>query len=116
MLSLIHFSWELGSEDYLCEDYSFPDQAVADFEQGLVSILTDSTEMPELHTSLDEPDVITSLSSELLHLVIALSHTSKPELAASIRSNKLWFQARALLQPASLATKMSTSKLIHAFS
>ena len=43
-----------------CEDYSFLDQAVADFEQGLDSILTDSTMIPELDTSLDEPDAITS--------------------------------------------------------
>ena len=35
--SLTHLPLELG-----CEDYSFLKQAVADFEQGLVSILTDS--------------------------------------------------------------------------
>ena len=35
--SLTHFPLELG-----CEDYSFLDQAVADFEQVLDSILTDS--------------------------------------------------------------------------
>ena len=37
MSSLTHFSLEPG-----CEDYSFLDQAVADFEQGLDSILTAS--------------------------------------------------------------------------
>ena len=52
---LTHFPLELG-----CEDYSFLDQAVADFGQGLDSILTDSIETPELDTSLDEPDAITS--------------------------------------------------------
>ena len=35
--SLTHFPLEPG-----CEDYAFLDQAVADFEQGLDSILTDS--------------------------------------------------------------------------
>ena len=53
--SLTHFPLELG-----CEDYSFLDQAVADFEQGFDSILTDSIETPELDTSLDEHDAITS--------------------------------------------------------
>ena len=41
-------------------DYSFLDQAMADSGQGLDSILTDSLETPELDTSLDEPDAITS--------------------------------------------------------
>ena len=45
-----------------CEDYAFLDQAVADFERGLDSILTDSLEIPELDTSLDEPDAVTSSS------------------------------------------------------
>ena len=51
--SLIHFPLEPG-----CEDYAFLDQAVADFEQGLDSILTDSLETPELDTSLEEPDAL----------------------------------------------------------
>ena len=34
-----------------CEDYSFLDEAVADIEHGLDSILTDSMETPELNTS-----------------------------------------------------------------
>ena len=46
--SLTHFPLEPG-----CEDYSFLDQAVADFEQGLDSILTNFLETPELDTSLD---------------------------------------------------------------
>ena len=53
--SLTHFPLEPGYEDYC-----FLDQAVADFEQGWDSILTDSIKMPELNTSLDESDVITS--------------------------------------------------------
>ena len=51
--SLIHFPLEPG-----CEDYAFLDQAVADFEQGLDSILTDSLEILELDTFLEEPDAI----------------------------------------------------------
>ena len=53
--SLTHFALEPG-----CEDYSFLDQAVADFEKGLDSILTNAVETPELYTSLDKPDAITS--------------------------------------------------------
>ena len=53
--SLTHFPLEPGYEDY-----AFLDQAVADFEQVLDSILTDSLETLELGTSLDEPDVIKS--------------------------------------------------------
>ena len=108
VLSLTHFPLELG-----CEDYSFLNQAVADFEQGLDCILTNSPETPELDTSLDESDAIpSSVSSGFLHLVSTLSDNSKPQLAPSIRSCKLWCQARALLAHVSLATKMSASKLI----
>ena len=93
------------------------DQAVADFEQGLDSILTDSLKTPELDTSLDETDAITSsISSGFLHWVSILSDISKPQLAPSIRTHKLWCQSRALLAPVSLATKMSASKLICYFS
>ena len=48
--------------------------------------------------------------------VNTLSDNSKPQLASSVRSHKLWCQARALLAPVSLATKMSASRLIHFFS
>ena len=72
--SLTHFPLEPG-----CEDYAFLDQAVADFEQGLDSILTDSLETMELDTSLEEPDAITSsVSSGFLHSVSTLSDNSKP--------------------------------------
>ena len=112
MSSLTHFSLEPG-----CEDYAFLDQAVADFEQGLDSILTDSLKTPELDTSLDEPHVITSsVSSGFLCLVSTLSDISELQLAPNIQTHKLWCQARALLAPVSLATKMSASKLIHYFS
>ena len=53
--SLTHFPLEPG-----CEDYAFLDQAVADFEQDLDSILTGSLNTLESETSLDESDVITS--------------------------------------------------------
>ena len=111
--SLTHFPLEPGFEDY-----AFLDQAVDDFEQGLDSILTDSLETLELDTSLEEPDTVTSssVSSRFLHLVSTLSDNSKPQLAPSIHTHKLWCQARALLAPVSLATKMSASKLIHYFS
>ena len=110
--SLTHFPLELG-----CEDCSFLDQAMADFEQGLDSIVTDSLETPELDASLDEPAAITSsVSSGFLCSVCTLSHNSKLQLTPCIRSHKLWCQARALLEPVPLATKMSTSKLIHYFS
>ena len=110
--SLTHFPLEPG-----CEDYAFLDQAVADFEQGLDSILTDSLETPDLDTSLQESDAVTSsVSSGFLHSVSTISDNSKPQLAPSIHTRKLWCQARALLTPVSLATKMSASKLIRYFS
>ena len=111
MLSLTQFPLEPG-----CENYSFLDQAIADFEQGLDSILTDSIETLELDTSLDEPDVIPSVSSGLLHSVSTFSDTSKVQLAPSNRSHKLWCQARAFLSSVSLVTKITTSKLISYFS
>ena len=94
------------------EDYTLLDQAVADFEQGLDFILTHSLKTLELDTSLDEPDaIISSVSSGFLCSVSTLSDN-----APSIQTHKLWCQARALLAPVSLATKMSASKLIHYFS
>ena len=110
--SLTHFPMEPG-----CEDYSFLDQAMADFEQGLDSILTNSLETPDLDASLDEPDAVpTSVSPGFLHSVSTLIDNSKLQLAPSIRSHELLCQARVLLAPVPLATKMSASKLIHYFS
>ena len=110
--SLTHFPLEPG-----CEDYSFLDQVMAEFEQSLDSLLTDSLETPKLDASLDEPDAIpSSVSSGFLCSVSTLSDNSKPQIAPSIRCHKLWCQARALLAPVPLATKMSASKLIHYFS
>ena len=87
--SLTHFPMEPG-----CEDYAFLDQAVADFEQGLDSILTDSLETLELNTSLDEPDIITSsVSSGFLHSVpflIILSHSLLLALELINCGARLW--------------------------
>ena len=70
-----------------------------------------------MDTSLQESDAVTSsVSSGFLHSVSTISDNSKLQLAPSIRTHKLWCQARALLAPVSLATKMSASKLIHYFS
>ena len=70
-----------------------------------------------MDTSLEEPDAITSsVSSGFLCSVSALSDNSKLQHAPSICTHKLCCQARALLAPVSLATKMSASKLIHYFS
>ena len=110
--SLTHFPMELG-----CEDYSFLDQVMADFEQGLDSTLTDFLETLELDASLDEPDAVSSsVSSGFLHSVGTLCDNSNPRLAPSIRAHKLWCQAMALLASVPLATKMSASKLIGYFS
>ena len=66
--SLNHFLLELG-----CENYSFLDQAMTDFEQGLDSILTDSHETPELDAFFDVQDAInSSVSSGFLHSVSTL--------------------------------------------
>ena len=90
---------------------------MANFEQGLDSILTNSLETPELGTSLDEPDAIpSSVSSGSLHSISTLSGNSKLQLGPSIRSHKLWCQTMAFLAPVPLATKMSASKVIHYFS
>ena len=66
---------------------------------------------------MDEPDVITSsVSFGFLHPGSTLSDPSKLQLAPSIRSCKLWCQARPLLALVPLATKMSASELSCYFS
>ena len=73
-----------------CGDYSFLGQAIADFELHLDSILIDSTDTPELDTSLGEADATPpSGSFSFLHLVTTVSDTSKPQLTLSIKSYKL---------------------------
>ena len=106
---LNHFPLEPG-----CEHYAFLDQAVADFKQGLDSILTDSLETLELDTSLEELMLLHLLqsllgfSTQLVPFLIILSHSF---LLAFVLVTVVpgW----ALLAPVSLATKMSASKLIH---
>ena len=80
--TLTHFPLEPG-----CEDYSFLDQTVEDFEHGLGSILKDSLYTPEQDASLDEADAIPSLvSSGFLHSVSTLLSTSRLQLAPNIKS------------------------------
>ena len=91
--SLTHFPLDPG-----CEDYAFLDHTVADFEQGLDSILTDSLKTLELDTSLKEPDAVTlSVSSGFLCSVSTFSDNSKLQLAPSIHTHKLWCQAGLFL-------------------
>ena len=93
-----------------CEDYSFVDQATADFEQGMDAILTDSTNMPELDASLDGADAMPSaVSSAIPHLVSTVSDASRLQLAPSIKSQKLLCQASDLPLPVLKAGKMSAS-------
>ena len=73
--SLTHFPLEPG-----CEDYAFLDQAVADFKQGLDSILTDSLETLDLDTSCRSlmPLHLQSLQgffTRLVPFLITLSHS-----------------------------------------
>ena len=84
--SLTHFMLESG-----CEDYSFLDQAVADFEQGLDSTITNSVKTLELDASFEEScGVPSSVSSGFLYMVSTISDASKLQLAPSIKSHKLW--------------------------
>ena len=83
---------------------------------SLDSIFTDSIETLELETSFDDLEVITSFYSGFIFSVKTVSDTFKIQLAPSIRPQKLWCKARALLSPVSLATMMSASKLIQYFS
>ena len=73
-----------------CEDYSFFDEAVVDFEHGLDCIFTDSIKTLELDASFDEPDIMpSSVSLAFLHLVSTISDNSKPQLTPIIKSHKL---------------------------
>ena len=94
----------------------FLDQAVADFKQGLDSILTDSLETLELDTSLEEPDAITSsVSSGFLCSVSTLSDNSMPQLVPIICTHKLWCQTRALLDTEQLISHLEVA-LVDTFS
>ena len=84
MSALSHFTLVPG-----CEDYSFLDQAVEDFECDLDSVLTSTIDTPELDASLHEADAVPpSVSSGFLHLVSTISDVSRPQLATSIKSCK----------------------------
>ena len=82
---LTHFPLKPGSKNY-----SFLDQAVADLQQGLTFILSNSVETPELDTSLDKPHNMTSsVSSEFLFSACNVSDTSETELSPDIKCHKL---------------------------
>ena len=109
--SPIHFPLEPG-----CVDYSFLDQAVADFEQSLDSILTDSIKIPELDASFEEPDCVpSSVSSGILCMVNTISDTSKPQLAHSIKSHKFWCQATTLLSHVPIVARYQHVNLFDIF-
>ena len=77
MSALTHFPLKLG-----CEGYPFLDQAAADFEHALDSILTDSIDMPELDASFDEADTMpSSVASRFLHSFSAISDNSRLQIA-----------------------------------
>ena len=86
-------------------------------EQGIDSILTASIKTPELgkHPLIGLRSLLLPISSRFLCLVSTITDSSKPQLPPSIRSHKLWSQARAQFSPVSLATKISASKLIQYF-
>ena len=66
------------------------DQTVKAIEHDLYSILTDSTDTPELYASLDEADAMpSSVSSGLLCLIGTISDNSQPQLTLSIKCHKL---------------------------
>ena len=76
------------------------------------SLLTDSIKTPELNTSFDEPDVITSsVSSEFLHSVLFLILLNHSLFLASDLIN-YGVLLRVPLSPVSLVTKKSISRLI----
>ena len=78
MSSLDHFLL-----DPRCEDYSFQDQAVSDFEQSLDSILTDFIETPGLqniiHPLISHISLVhqshQGFSTELVLFLILLNHS-----------------------------------------
>ena len=98
------------------ENITLLDQSVADFEQGLDSVLTNSMKTPELDASFDKCDnMISSVFSGFLFSFSIVSCTSKLQLPSSITSHKLWCQARGLLKSVLLARQMSVSILLHYF-
>ena len=100
--TLTHFSLKEG-----CKDYTFLDQALTGFEHGLDSVPTGTINTSELDVSFDEADTIpSSVSSWFLCSISNISDHSRPHLAPSMNSCKLWCQIKA---PISQAGKMSAS-------
>ena len=65
-----------------------------------------STNIPEMDAFFDDADAMpSSVSSELLCLVSTISDHSRLQLAPSIKSHKVWYQARALPLPVPQAGK-----------
>ena len=109
--SLTHFPLELG-----CEDYAF----------WIRLLLTSNKDwIPSSLIHLRHQNWILPWRSLMpLHIqsllgfsawLVPFSDNSKPQLAPTIQTCKLWCQARALLAPVSLTTKMLASKLIRYF-
>ena len=93
-----------------CEDFSFLDQATADFAHSLNSVVIESINMPYWMYLLMTLMPFPLQSSHFLYWVSTVYDTSESQLAPGIKSCKLWCQARALLLPVSQAGRMSTSK------
>ena len=73
-----------------CEDYSFSDKVVEDFEHSLDSIIIDSVNTPELDASFHGADNMpSSVSLGFLHSDSILSDNSRLQLAPSTKSLKL---------------------------
>ena len=101
-----------------CEDSSFLDQAVEDFELGLYSLLMDSVNTPELNAFFHEADALPSLvalqgSYSQLILFLSLLDCS---LLTSIKSGKIMVPDYGFTFPVPQAGKMSASMLIYCFS
>ena len=119
------FTCTWSAEQFVAHSYIYPrftgkvlHQALADFEQGLDSILTDQLKTPELETSLDELMLLHLLqslldfSTQLVPFLIVLSCS----LLLAFELVNCGARLGLFLPPVSLATKMSASKLIHYFS
>ena len=75
-----------------------------------------SIDTPDLNACFNEADAVpSSVSSGFLHLVSTVCDASGLEFARSIKSHKLWDQARTVLLPVPQAGKMSASKPVFTF-
>ena len=96
------------------KDYSGLDQAVADFEFGLNSILTDSVKTVDLDASIDEHDTMpsSSVSSGFLCLVYTLLIIIKCSLILTLIHINCGARLGCYYCLYSLVGKISDSKLI----